>query len=90
MFRGAGYIHLTGRKNYENFYDFIGDAAILYRGYQVVGGVYNKPIKDIANGEIGVINVGQYAWEVSGWFWTYKIQELLEKERITLYKCAKS
>ena len=89
MFRGAGYIHLTGRENYENFYDFIGDAAILYRGYQVVGGVYNKPIKDIANGEIGVINVGQYAWDVSGWFWRYKRKKGLHYTNVQNLKCKK-
>lgn len=69
LFRGAGYIHLTGRGNYENFSEYIGDPEILVEGYRVVGGVYNRDISQIASKDVGVIDVGKYAWEASGWFW---------------------
>lgn len=69
LFRGAGYIHLTGRGNYENFSEYIGDPEILEEGYRVVGGVYNRDISQIASKDVGVIDVGKYAWEASGWFW---------------------
>lgn len=69
LFRGAGYIHLTGRGNYEKFANYIGDPEILEQGYRIVGGVYNRDISQIAYEDVGVIDVGKYAWEASGWFW---------------------
>lgn len=69
LFRGAGYIHLTGRGNYTSFSKYIGDPEILVEGYRVVGGVYNRDISQIAKEDVGVIDVGKYAWEASGWFW---------------------
>lgn len=35
-----------------------------------LGGIYNKAIAQIQRGEKGVIDVGKYAWESAGWFWT--------------------
>lgn len=70
LFRGGGYLNLTGRANYENFSAAMEDDRILTEGYKIVGGVYNRPIKDIKPGELGVIDVGEYAWESAAWFWT--------------------
>ena len=70
LYRGAGYIHLTGRYNYEKFAEYIEDDEIVTRGYKVVGGEYNKDVSDIEPGEVGVIDIGEYAWESAGWFWT--------------------
>ena len=41
----------------------------MEQGYALIGGVYNKPVQDIKKGENGVIDIGKYAWEASGWFW---------------------
>lgn len=71
LFRGAGYIHLTGRENYQHFADYIGDQNIMKEGYKVVGGEYNRDIKVIKREDLGVIDIGEYAWEASGWFWKY-------------------
>lgn len=71
LFRGSGYIHLTGRYNYQKFADYIGDQSIMKDGYRLIGGVYNKPVSKIKAGEVGVINLGKYAWESAGWFWKY-------------------
>lgn len=68
-FRGAGYLHITGRYNYTEFSKYIGDSEIINKGYVVIGGNYNKPLNKIKSGEKGVIDIGKYAWEVSGWFW---------------------
>jgi RHS repeat-associated protein len=71
LFRGSGYIHLTGRYNYQQFANYIGDQSIMKDGYQLIGGVYNKPVSKIKAGDVGVINLGKYAWESAGWFWKY-------------------
>jgi len=69
LFRGAGYLHLTGRENYKGFSVAMNDPTILIQGYRLVGGVYNKPISEMVPGESGHIDVGKYAWESAGWFW---------------------
>lgn len=82
LYRGAGYIHLTGRDNYENFSNYLKEKYesgeiyyqdyndVVSKGYEVVGGTYNKDINEIAQDEKGVIDVGKYAWESAAWFWT--------------------
>lgn len=55
LFRGAGYIHLTGRANYTAFYNYllkkgINDPLILTKGYLQVA--------------------ERYAWETACWFWS--------------------
>lgn len=69
LYRGAGYIHLTGRYNYQKFADYIGDNNIITEGYKIVGGVYNRDISKIKKSDVGVIDIGKYAWESAGWFW---------------------
>jgi len=69
-FRGSGYIQITGRYNYTKFAEYIGDPEIIKQGYRLVGGVYNVvDILGIGYGDVGVIDIGQYAWESAGWFW---------------------
>ncbi|MDL2302252.1 hypothetical protein LJC58_07850, partial [Lachnospiraceae bacterium OttesenSCG-928-D06] len=70
-FRGAGYLQLTGRYNYQRFADYVGDQEIMVQGYQIVGGVYNQPVENIKKEDKGVIDIGKYAWEASGWYWNY-------------------
>ena len=53
-FRGAGYIHLTGRANYQAFSDYLeqegrGDARIMQEGADVIA--------------------SDYAWEAAAWYW---------------------
>ena len=55
LFRGTGYIHLTGRYNYEKFYEYmkkngINDPTIVSKGYE--------RIKEA------------YAWEAAGYYWS--------------------
>lgn len=69
LFRGSGYIHLTGRYNYQKFANYVGDQQIMTDGYRLVGGVYNRPIQNISASDVGVIDIGKYAWESCGWFW---------------------
>jgi hypothetical protein len=71
LFRGAGFLHLTGRYNYDRFADHVKDQSILTLGYRLVGGTYNKPFGEMVSGEFGHIDVGRYAWESAGWFWRY-------------------
>jgi predicted chitinase len=71
LFRGSGYLHITGRYNYQKFADYIGNQSIMKDGYRLIGGVYNKPLSKIKPGELGVIDIGKYAWEASGWFWKF-------------------
>jgi len=69
-FRGSGYIQITGRYNYTKFAEYTGDPEIIKQGYRLVGGVYNVvDILGIGYGDVGVIDIGQYAWESAGWFW---------------------
>ena len=70
LYRGAGYIHLTGRYNYEEFAEYIGDDNIITEGYKIVGGVYNRDISEKKKSDVGVIDIGKYAWESAAWFWT--------------------
>lgn len=70
LFRGGGYLNLTGRANYENFSAAMNDSRILTEGYKIVGGEYNRPIEEISRSDLGVIDVGEYAWESAAWFWT--------------------
>ena len=74
-FRGAGYIHLTGRYNYEEFAKDMEDPEIVTQGYRVVGGVYNRPVHEIRPEDLGVIDLGEYVWEASGWFWLYGAED---------------
>jgi len=69
LFRGSGYIHLTGRYNYQKFAHYVGDQQIMIDGYKLVGGVYNQPVQNISSSDVGVIDIGEYAWESCGWFW---------------------
>lgn len=70
LFRGAGYLQLTGRYNYGKFSEYIGDESIMTEGYRIVGGVYNRDISTIKKEDVGVINIGKYAWESAGWYWS--------------------
>lgn len=38
-------------------------------GYRLVGGNYNRPVQNISASDVGVIDIGKYAWESCGWFW---------------------
>ena len=69
LFRGSGYIQLTGRGNYQGFANYISNQDIMTEGYKLVGGDYNKPVNEVQDGEVGYIDVGKYAWEASGWYW---------------------
>lgn len=69
LFRGAGYTHLTGRYNYQQFADYIGIPEIMTEGYRLIGGTYNKPVEEIERGERGVIDVAELAWEASAYFY---------------------
>lgn len=71
LFRGSGYINITGRYNYQKFANYIGDQSIMKDGYQLIGGDYNKTVSQINSGDVGVIDLGEYAWESAGWFWKY-------------------
>jgi len=70
LFRGAGYLQLTGRYNYGKFSEYIGDEKIMTEGYRLVGGVYNRDVSSIKASDKGVIDIGKYAWESAGWFWS--------------------
>ena len=76
-FRGAGYIHLTGRYNYEKFAKDMEDPEIVTQGYRVVGGVYNRPVHEIRPEDLGVIDLGEYVWEASGWYWLHGTEDNL-------------
>ncbi len=57
LFRGSGYIHLTGRANYVAFYNHllkegINDLLILTKGYLRIADAY--------------------AWETATWFWSIR------------------
>lgn len=72
LFRGSGYIHLTGRDNYTNFYlhlkkEGIDDTDVLSKGYLHVS--------------------ENYPWEAAGWFWsTKKLNEISLKKGKTITK----
>lgn len=70
LYRGAGYIHLTGRYNYTRFANFVNDSSIIKEGYKKVGGNYNRDVSKIKSSDVGVIDIGEYAWESAAWFWT--------------------
>jgi hypothetical protein len=76
LFRGSGYIQITGRYNYQRFADYVGDEQIMVQGYKLVGGDYNQPVQNIKPSDVGVIDIGKYAWEASGWFWNYGNQKM--------------
>lgn len=40
LFRGAGYIHITGRYNYQQFANYIGDQDIMKEGYELIRDKY--------------------------------------------------
>lgn len=72
LYRGAGYLHLTGRGNYTEFGKYIGNEdQVLEMGYKIVGGVYNQDVTNLPSGAKGFIKIGEYAWEAAGWFWKY-------------------
>jgi predicted chitinase len=56
LFSGSGYLHLTGRYNYDEFYKYMkseygkDDPLIMSDGRKQVS--------------------SEYAWESAGWFWT--------------------
>jgi len=67
-FRGAGYIQLTGRYNYQKFSDYIEkkyghDPKIMEEGADYVA--------------------KKYAWEIAGYYWdTHSINDIIEKGNI--------
>ena len=72
LYRGSGYMHLTGRYNYQKFGEYIGkEEIVMTEGYRIIGGVYNQDIMNLPPGTKGFIDVGEYAWESAGWFWKY-------------------
>jgi predicted chitinase len=55
LFKGAGYLHLTGRSNYTAFYNYmkgqgVDDPSILSQGYKTAS--------------------EKYAWETATWYWS--------------------
>jgi len=84
-FRGAGYIQLTGRNNYTRFARYIGsicalcdagifhdsivDYCIVCRGFELIGGTYNRPVNETRAYRPEYIDIGPYIWKASGHFW---------------------
>lgn len=56
-FRGAGYLHLTGRSNYQDFVNYLND-----------NGRRDDRIMNIG----AEIIASDYAWESAMWYWKYK------------------
>lgn len=72
LYRGAGYLHLTGKYNYQEFGKYMGkEDIVVEKGYRIVGGVYNRDVSDLPPNAKGFIDVGEYAWESAGWYWAY-------------------
>ncbi|WP_313585059.1 hypothetical protein [Lacrimispora sp.] len=73
-YRGAGYIHLTGRANYTDFSTYVNDSKVLSIGAQhvadnyawLVAGYYweNRVQYEFANG--GTPTVSQITYDVNG------------------------
>ena len=59
------------REDYK-FDDGRDDNCIVCQGFRLVGGRYNTPVHLRGFMEQGTIDVGQYAWESAGWYWSVR------------------